>query len=105
MLEFIVGTWHFFQDAGWRGVLCEIFNIDSKHNDMYRIGHIDGMSSDISLLDATILNLACDIPNIEPFRTRSICQIRGFADAKKERSNETKLTGAPHTDLGDTDEN
>lgn len=89
MREFIVGTWHFLQDAGWRGLFCEIFNIDSKHHEMYRQAYKDGMSrwydKGGTNLDATILNLACNISDIEPFKNRRICQIRGYVAARNER--------------------
>jgi hypothetical protein len=94
MKELIVGAWEFCKMAGWRGVLCEIFNIDSKHNEMYQHAYKEGIGPIYAkdgpmTLDGIILHLACCIPDIEPFRTRAICQIRGFVDAKKERSKET----------------
>lgn len=83
----ILGMWKFYKRVGWRGVVCELFNIVSKHNEMYQNAFLDGVGAIYDngnplLLNKIICHLASDIPDIEPFRTRAVCQILGFSDAK-----------------------
>jgi len=94
-------VWQFVKTVGWHGLLCEMFNIDSKHHEMYQHAYNRGMTSLYDdggplSLDETILHLACNIPDVEPFKTRAICQMRGFADAKKQREIGTVNNNRPH---------
>ncbi len=86
MKDFFLGTWEFYKMAGWRGILCEMFNVNSNHHEMYRHALNQGMIYDVSFLDELISNLSSGIPNCEPFRTRAKCQLRGFKDAMALRS-------------------
>lgn len=89
--EWIVGTFEFCKLAGWRGALCEIFNIDSNHREDYQWSLKEGMShlydpDGPCSLDEIISHLKnSPMPSFEPYRTRRMCSIRGFEDAKKAR--------------------
>lgn len=70
-----------------REILCEIFNIDSIHHEMYKYAVAYGAFMEINELQHLILHLAKNIPKTQPFKTCTICQIRGYSDAliKKEK--------------------
>lgn len=91
MKDFISDTIEFCKMAGWRGVICEMFNINSNHHQMYKYGFKEGCDQMYDTggpitIDYMINHLRWNIPSCEPFRTRALCQIRGFEDAKKMRS-------------------
>lgn len=87
---------YYFKLMGWRGLLCDLLNIDSNQHVMYKDAFREGMGplyddNGPLTLDYIILHLEACIPDIEPYRTRAKCQIRGFRDARKQR-----LSRVPH---------
>lgn len=79
MIENINCAVRFVLSNSIKTIICEIFNIDSKHNEMYINVINDTCSVDDDMLEGLILNLACNIPKCEPYKTRRICQIRAYS--------------------------
>lgn len=70
---------------------CDLFSIDSKQNEMYKHALREGLKVEFEpggllSLDETIIRLASNLPDTEPYRTRAICQLRGYCDARKRRA-------------------